>query len=130
MSKKPSQTTTLLPHFIRHLKIEAIAHGALMAVLLYKKDYPLYLLPATFLLFDIGMAGYLISPRVGAASYNFFHNHTPSILLILFGLLTDRSAIAVVGYCWSFHIAVDRMLGFGLKTPTSFFHTHLGSIKK
>ena len=58
MSKKSPQTTVeLLPHFIKHLKIEAVAHAALMAVLLYEKDYPLWPLPATFLLFDIGMVG-------------------------------------------------------------------------
>jgi hypothetical protein len=127
---KNTHTPGLLPHFIRHLRFEALAHAALMAVLLYKKNYSLLLLPVSFLVFDIGMIGYLFSKRIGAITYNFFHNHTPSILLILFGLLAEVPVSAVLGYCWSFHIAVDRLMGFGLKSHTSFFETHMGKIKK
>jgi hypothetical protein len=29
---------------------------------------------------------------------------------------------------WAFHVAVDRALGYGLKYPDSFAHTHLGWI--
>ena len=29
---------------------------------------------------------------------------------------------------WGFHIAVDRLLGYGLKFADRFSHTHLGEI--
>ncbi|HEY2386937.1 MAG TPA: DUF4260 family protein, partial [Candidatus Binatia bacterium] len=29
---------------------------------------------------------------------------------------------------WLAHIGMDRLLGYGLKYPTSFHHTHLGRI--
>ncbi|WP_240639249.1 DUF4260 family protein [Micromonospora ureilytica] len=31
---------------------------------------------------------------------------------------------------WAFHIAVDRALGYGLKTTEGFEHTHLGRMGK
>jgi hypothetical protein len=35
-----------------------------------------------------------------------------------------------VGLLWAFHIAGDRVLGYGLKFTSSFQDTHLGTIGK
>ncbi|WP_281964856.1 DUF4260 family protein [Serinicoccus marinus] len=40
-----------------------------------------------------------------------------------------RWSLFVAG-TWAFHIAVDRLLGYGLKFTDSFAHTHLGEIGK
>lgn len=117
-------------HFITHLKIEAVALAILMVVLTYESSVSLWVLPLTFLLFDIGMIGYLKNPILGAKLYNLSHNLTVPTLLIASGVLTGTETLSVAGYCWSFHIAVDRALGYGLKMKTSFHHTHLGVIKK
>lgn len=39
-------------------------------------------------------------------------------------------AVAVLAGSWAFHIGVDRALGYGLKLPDAFTHTHLGWIGK
>ena len=46
--------------------------------------------------------------------------HSPSpAASTVFGVLTCA---------WAFHVGVDRALGYGLKTPDGFTHTHLGRI--
>ena len=116
--------------FITHLKFEALALAVLMVVLTGRSAAPLWVLPASFIFFDIGMIGYLINSRTGAITYNVMHDLTVPTLLIAFGLLLDIEPTSVAGFCWTFHIAVDRALGFGLKQKKSFHHTHLGVIKK
>lgn len=38
--------------------------------------------------------------------------------------------LALIALAWAFHVGIDRMLGYGLKHPHSFTHTHLGRIGK
>lgn len=133
MSKVKKEAATPLKDFesfIKHLKFEAVALAMLMAALTYLSDYSLWVLPVTFLLFDIGMIGYLKDAPTGAKLYNLSHNLTVPTLMITYGALFEHPTMSVIGFCWTFHIAVDRALGFGLKQHTSFHHTHLGTIKK
>ena len=116
--------------FFRRLKLEAVALAILMIVLMSESSAPFWLMPASFLLFDIGMVGYVFNPRIGSITYNAMHNLTVPTLCIALGIVLSIEALSVLGYCWTFHIAVDRALGFGLKHKHSFHETHLGSIKK
>lgn len=116
--------------FVRHLKLEGFALAILMITLTYYSSAPMWILPATFLLFDIGMVGYAFNPKLGAKTYNLLHNATIPTLLIAIGLVVNTDWISIVGICWTFHIAVDRMLGYGLKHSHSFHVTHLGKIGK
>jgi hypothetical protein len=101
-----------------------------MITLTYYSNAPLWILPATFLLFDIGMVGYFFNPKLGAKTYNLLHNATLPTLLIALGLIVGIEFISIIGICWTFHIAVDRTLGYGLKHSHSFQATHLGKIGK
>lgn len=116
--------------FIRHLKLEALALAILMVVLTYYSSAPLWILLVSFPFFDIGMIGYIKDTKFGAITYNLTHNATIPTLLIVIGLVSKIEWIALLGFCWSFHIAVDRTLGFGLKHEHSFNETHLGHIGK
>ena len=115
--------------FVRHLKFESLALAILMVVLTYKSPYSMWWLVVLFLVFDIGMVGYLFNEKIGALTYNQMHNYTVPTLLIVLGILTNTSWISLIGYAWIFHISVDRVLGFGLKEKSSFHHTHLGKLK-
>jgi hypothetical protein len=91
---------------------------------------------AAFLLFDLSQLGYLVSARTGAAAYNAVHTYVWPALLAIVALLTWVPAPTVGLWtmlgasAWAFHVAVDRALGYGLKRPDSFTHTHLGWIGK
>ena len=117
-------------HFIRHLKFEAVALAILMITLTYKSDYSMWWLLAGFPLIDVCMLGYLVSPKTGALFYNLAHNATFPTLLISFGVITGNGLISIVGFVWTFHTAIDRILGYGLKHKHSFNETHLGPINK
>jgi hypothetical protein len=49
-------------------------------------------------------------------------------LLAAYGLLGGTPAAVSVALVWFAHIAMDRLLGYGLKNPTGFTDTHLGGL--
>jgi hypothetical protein len=77
---------------------------------------------------DAGVAGYAAGSRVGAVIYDAFHTYLPPAVLIVAGVLAGSDLIVGLGLIWVAHIGMDRMLGFGLKYPSGFRDTHLGTI--
>lgn len=77
---------------------------------------------------DLSMIGYLKDKKLGAITYNLVHNYVLSIVLIAVGLLSQNPLIIQIGLILTAHIAMDRMLGFGLKYPTNFKDTHLQKV--
>lgn len=116
--------------FIKHLKFEALALAALMLALAYHSPYSMWWLLLGFPLIDIGMIGYVVNSKVGAATYNLTHNATLPTLFIAIGVIAQNELLAFIGVVWTFHISVDRLLGYGLKQKHSFNYTHLGKIGK
>jgi hypothetical protein len=80
------------------------------------------------LLPDIGMLGYLVNERVGAATYNIAHHRGLAVLLYLFGIHLSLPMLQLLGIIIFSHAALDRALGYGLKYSSGFKHTHLGDI--
>ncbi len=85
-----------------------------------------WLWPIIFLAPDIGMIGYLANPKIGSWTYNFFHFKSIALVVIAFGFFIESKELLVAGIVLFGHAAMDRMLGYGLKFPDSFKHTHLG----
>jgi hypothetical protein len=74
--------------------------------------------------------GDLVDERIGAVCYNLAHAYAAPAVLLLGYVLSSARWCALAGLLWAFHIAADRVLGYGLKFPTSFQDTHLGRIGK
>jgi hypothetical protein len=74
------------------------------------------------------MVGYLRGPHVGAIAYNIGHNWFVGGLVLGGGLFLSIPALGIVGAILVAHTGADRILGYGLKYPTSFQDTHLGRI--
>jgi hypothetical protein len=81
-----------------------------------------------FLIPDLSMAGYLVGPQVGAATYNAAHSYVGPILLWLATRSISSSWAAFAVLIWIAHIGVDRAVGYGLKYSSGFGVTHLGII--
>ncbi len=79
-----------------------------------------------FLVPDLSFLGYLGGSRIGAVAYNALHTYAAPALLLATGWFVAGALLYVP--IWTAHIAFDRLLGYGLKLPTSFHHTHLGVI--
>jgi Domain of unknown function (DUF4260) len=77
---------------------------------------------------DLTMVGYLANEETGALVYNIGHTLVWPALLLAWGLPTDRPWVVGIGAIWLAHIGIDRALGYGLKLPEGFQHTHLGVI--
>ena len=76
---------------------------------------------------DLFMLGYLLNSSVGAAVYNFGHSYVTVSVLVALGLVLQQPFIIALSLIWFAHIGLDRMLGYGLKAPTGFKHTHLSA---
>ena len=87
----------------------------------------LWFVPA-FLLVDLSAAGYLVNPRVGAFTYDLFHNWAVGLAILGAGLAASSPIVALAGAVLVAHVGVDRALGYGLKLQTGFKDTHLGRI--
>jgi hypothetical protein len=118
---------------VQRLEGGALALAALVAVIALQPAW--WWMPlAAFLLFDLSALGYLRSPAVGAVTYNVIHTYAWPAAGVVLAVLTAGvapvvSAVAtIVAGSWAFHIGVDRALGYGLKLPDAFQHTHLGWI--
>ena len=112
-------------------RIESAAVAVLVVVAFVQLDFAWWWLIAVFLLWDLSMVGYLVSPRVGAISYNVGHSYLGPVLLALTWVAMDGARWPIfVALTWAFHIAVDRLLGYGLKFTDRFTHTHLGEVGK
>ena len=81
-----------------------------------------------FLTPDLFMLGYLINPRIGSATYNLAHTLTFPLILLLTGYIEHWPLTTALALIWTAHIALDRLLGYGLKYPTYFKDTHLQRI--
>ena len=114
------------PALLLHLE-----EAALLVLTLYAYQHLHYswlLFAILFLTPDLFMLGYLINTRVGAATYNLAHTLTLPLALLLASYIEHWHLASTLALIWTAHIALDRLLGYGLKYPTFFKDTHLQHI--
>ena len=108
-----------------------LEEAALLTISLYAYHHLHYswlLFAILFLAPDLFMLGYLINPRTGAATYNLAHTLLFPITLLLVAYTSNHALLTALSLIWIAHIALDRLLGYGLKYPTWFKDTHLQHI--
>ncbi|WIY52250.1 DUF4260 domain-containing protein [Devosia sp. YIM 151766] len=79
---------------------------------------------------DLSFASYLLGPKIGAAIYNLVHIYAFGTVFIVLGTALSAPVLAALGALWLAHSGLDRLLGYGLKSPQGFSFTHLGRIGK
>ncbi|MEP7358712.1 MAG: DUF4260 domain-containing protein [Anaerolineales bacterium] len=79
---------------------------------------------------DLSMVGYLAGPRVGAFTYNLFHHKAVAVTAYVLGAWLGSPLLQFAGLIILAHSSLDRVLGYGLKYPDAFQHTHLGVMGK
>lgn len=109
-------------------RTENLAIAATVVVVFVHLHFSWWWLLVFFLAFDVSMVGYLVNKRAGAVCYNLAHAYIAPVMLLLSYVLTGTRWCAFAGLLWAFHIAGDRVLGYGLKFTSSFQDTHLGQI--
>ena len=113
---------------VRWLRLENLAISALAIWGFALTEASWWLFAALILAPDLGMLGYLASPRVGAFTYNAVHTYLAPALLVGLAVPLGWTWGVSVALVWAAHIGIDRALGYGLKSSESFQQTHLGRI--
>ncbi len=109
------------------LRAEGLAVLVLGVILYNSFGARWWIFAALFFTPDLSMVGYLISPKVGAVCYNVVHSYFLPLALAALAMFLDRWNAFPYLFIWFAHIGFDRALGYGLKYPTAFGSTHLGS---
>ncbi|KEO75501.1 hypothetical protein EL17_01240 [Anditalea andensis] len=107
------------------IKLEELAQFILAIWLFAQMDFAWWVFPACILLPDVSMVGYAVNTKVGAWVYNLFHHKTLAITILIVGFSISNDILLLAGIILFAHSAMDRILGYGLKYPDSFKHTHL-----
>ncbi|WP_134678838.1 DUF4260 domain-containing protein [Paracoccus ravus] len=105
-----------------------LALGGIMVAGFASPGWPGWAWVAALLAPDLSMAGYALGKRAGAFTYNLAHLYAMPFLLMMMGVASGQTGLISAGGLWLAHIGADRALGFGLKLPTGFRHTHLGRL--
>lgn len=123
-----SGATTGGVQILLRLEGAAVLIASLVTYHLMGGSWAMFLL--LFLAPDLSMAGYALGTKAGAAAYNSAHTYLgPAVLAGLAWRLNSASVSYLISAIWIAHIGLDRLLGFGLKYPSCFTFTHLGTLK-
>jgi hypothetical protein len=110
------------------LRMEELFLALLAVYLVAHLDISWWWFVLLFLAPDLGALGYLVNPRVGAFTYNLTHFKAIAVAAYVVGAWVGNPSLQFAGLIILAHSSLDRVLGFGLKYPDSFQHTHLGMI--
>jgi hypothetical protein len=107
------------------LRLEGLTLFAVSIVVYGRLDFAWWPFALFLLAPDLSALGYLGGPRPGAFAYNTVHALVLPVLLLT-GAWVAGSALGIqVALIWLAHIGMDRTVGYGLKYPDAFKHTHL-----
>lgn len=110
------------------LRLEGLAVLAGAVTLYAYQGYNWWMFALLLLSPDVAMVAYAINTRLGSLAYNLLHTSVFPILLGLFSLISGYNLGLSLALIWLAHIGMDRVMGYGLKYPTSFKDTHLSRV--
>jgi hypothetical protein len=119
----PSPVVTLL-------RLEGLAAMGAAVAAYWQADGNWWIFAGLFFAPDLALIAFAAGKKAGAQIYNVMHTYTLPITLLAVGWFGSLAWLVPVALVWIAHIGMDRALGYGLKYPESFSHTHLGRAGK
>jgi len=98
------------------LKLEELFMFGLSIFLFTKLDFTWWWYPVLLFTPDFSMLGYLVSPQIGAVTYNFIHHKALGISLFVLGIILASQPLQLAGLILFGHSSMDRVLGLRLET--------------
>lgn len=96
--------------------------------LYFNNKYSVLLFFICYFVPDISILFYQFGPKTGQKFYNALHNYVFPIIIAGVNMWFVHSEwLYMIALIWVAHIAMDRMLGYGLKYDT-FKHTHIQNL--
>lgn len=77
------------------------------------------------LLPDVSFIAYMLNRKAGRVVYNIAHTYTTAILMGALWIVAGIDWMLPLALIWGAHIAMDRVVGYGLKYSTENKDTHL-----
>lgn len=115
-----------MPKILLHLEGAALF---LAALTLYAQfNFGWWQFALLLLVPDLAMVGYLHNEQTGSLCYNVAHTYVLPIVLGTVALLLNFALGMQLAIIWLAHIGLDRLLGYGLKYPSSFKSTHFSKV--
>lgn len=115
-----------MPRALLHL--EGAALFFLATVLYFRQGFAWWVFLLLLLFPDLSMAGYLGGSRLGSMIYNLVHTIILPLSLGLAAYWINWPLGQQIALIWLAHIGMDRMVGYGLKYPDAFKHTHFDQV--
>ena len=112
------------------LRAEGLSVLTLSVLLYWRSGSSWWMFAGLLLTPDLSMLPYLLNARVGSISYNIVHSYLLPLGLATVVIAANRVGILLILFIWTAHIGMDRFLGYGLKYPTAFGDTHIGTSRK
>lgn len=109
------------------LRAEGVAVVSVSVWLFASLGVAWWVFVAAFLVPDLAALGFMVSPRVGAMTYNWAHTTIGPLGLGLFAFAAHLPGLLAASIIWLGHIGFDRALGYGLRYPSMPELTHLGA---
>jgi len=110
------------------LHLEALVVLIASIVLYFNQGFGTLTFFALLLAPDLAFIVYAIDQEMGILAYNVAHLVAFPAVLIAVGVVGDWSAGVQFGLIWLSHIMMDRTIGYGLKYPDDFKHTHMQNV--
>ncbi|MEQ7154055.1 DUF4260 domain-containing protein [Brevundimonas aurifodinae] len=113
----------------RLLRLEGLALLVVACVLYHRTGLSWWWFAGLFLVPDLSFLAYGLGRGAGTLAYNLTHTEVGPVALGLVGLTVAPAALSFA-LIWAAHVGWDRLVGYGLKSASSFDHTHLGPVGK
>jgi hypothetical protein len=123
--------------FATLLRAEEAAKALVFGFVLWAGWYGWGPVLAGLILPEVALAFYALGPAAGSRAYNVTHSYLFPIALFALSALLARlfpppylvaTPLGLAAVAAALNIALNRMLGSGLKSPLGFRETHLGRI--
>jgi hypothetical protein len=114
------------PRVLLRLEGLAVLIGAVVAYRAIGASWTLFAL--ALLLPDLSLIGYVAGARTGAVAYNAAHTYIGPAGVAALAYIGAAPLAWAICLIWMAHIGMDRALGLGLKFPSAFKDTHLGTV--
>lgn len=95
----------------------------LLLYIYFSMGYSIWSFLILFFMPDLAILAYLIDKPTGSLLYNLAHTYLLPGCLIGLAYIGQITLLWPISLIWCAHIAMDRMLGFGLKYPDTFKET-------
>lgn len=112
------------------LRLEGLAALVVATSVYFAMGGSWWLYALVFFAPDLSFLAFTVDSRVGARAYNAVHSYLGPAAIGLAGWWLGIGLLWQIALIVAAHIGFDRSLGYGLKYPSAFQHTHLGVMGK